>query len=334
MLLPSQNHVQGWPKWAARQLATVAPSAGDSRAGVALVYFFEATTKALRLEDGNLISLVVDTRYPFEPNISVLVNASRGFPLSVRIPAWSRRSVIKVNGEPSLPKVANGTMVTVEIPAGKGTRVEIILDLSIRIERRAPYILSKNRTFNSNAATIHRGPLLYAVPRDFVLDHSKPWDDGPGLLPVGQAHGRNNFLLGTGNWQLALRVSDDDHPSALELEYAELDVPVPPKGQGIFSPFLVPGGIRARAQKLPPGMWWAVGKGEYLHGRGAGYKCSNGTTSIKNYTCQWAGLAPVSPVKGMHSVELLDVLLLPYGATDLRVAELPTTTAPRGKADN
>ena len=52
-------------------------------------------------------------------------------------------------------------------------------------------------------------------------------------------------------------------------------------GQGIFSPFLVPGGIRARAQQLPASTWQAVGKDTYLHGRGAEYNCSNGTTSIK-----------------------------------------------------
>ena len=321
------NHVQGWPKWAARQLATVAPTADERRAGVALIYFFDATTKALRLEDGNLVSLDVTTQYPFAPNISVMINASRGFPFSVRIPTWSRRSMIRINDGPEQLVVRNGSMVSVEIPAGNEIRVEIVLALLIRVERRAPYILSQNETWSSNAATIHRGPLLFAVPRDFVLDHSEPYDDGPDLLPVGHAHGQNNFLLGTGNWRLALRISNDDDPSPMELEYVDLDVPAPPKGQGIFSPFLVPGGIRAKAQQLPAGMWQAVGKGTYLHGRGAEYNCSNGTTSIKGYACQWSGLVPVSPVRGMDGVELVDVLLLPFGATDLRVAELPTTTA-------
>ena len=234
--------------------------------------------------------------------------------------------MIRINDGPEQLVVRNGSMVSVEIPAGNEIRVEIVLALLIRVERRAPYILSQNETWSSNAATIHRGPLLFAVPRDFVLDHSEPYDDGPDLLPVGHAHGQNNFLLGTGNWRLALRISNDDDPSPMELEYVDLDVPAPPKGQGIFSPFLVPGGIRAKAQQLPAGMWQAVGKGTYLHGRGAEYKCSNGTTSIKGYTCQWSGLAPVSPVRGMDGVELVDVLLLPFGATDLRVAELPTTT--------
>ena len=322
------NHAQGWPKWAARQLATVAPSAtSGGRAGVALVHFFDATTDALLLEDGNLVSLAVSTRYPFGPTITVAINASHSFPLSLRIPAWSAENVVTVNGERQQQHLRNGTMAVIEVPAGNGTRVELTVDLAIRIERRQPYILSRNRTWDSNAATVHRGPLLFAIPRDFVLDHSVPFDDeDPALLPVGQAHGQNNFLLGTGNWTLALRVSDDANLRE-ELVYVDLDVPEPPKGQGIFSPFLVPGGIRGKAQVLPLGAWRAVQKDTYLNGRGAEYTCGNGT-SIKSYTCQWSGLAPHSPVQhaSLREAELVDVLLLPYGATDLRVAELPTTT--------
>ena len=79
--------------------------------------------------------------------------------------------------------------------------------------------------------------VLYAFARDFVLDHAKPYDDSPGLLPIGQvlvwtalpsaahcrslttvlalipplhqAHGQDNYLLGTGNWTFALRLCDD-----------------------------------------------------------------------------------------------------------------------------
>ena len=45
-----------------------------------------------------------------------------------------------------------------------------------------------------------------------------------------------------------------DAPPLADLEYVELDVPPPPRDQGLFSPFLVPGGIRAKARVLraPP----------------------------------------------------------------------------------
>jgi hypothetical protein len=63
-----------------------------------------------------------------------------------------------------------------------------------------PYALNATTTLATNAANVYRGPVLYAAPRDFTLDHSKPYDDTSSLLPVGQAHGQDNYLLGTGDW--------------------------------------------------------------------------------------------------------------------------------------
>ena len=119
---------------------------------------------------------------------------------------------------------------------------------------------------DTNAANVYVGPVLYAAPRDFTLDHSKPYDDTPGLLPVGQAHGQNNYLLGTGNWSYALRISDDSTPEN-DLVYETVDVPAPPKGQGQFSAYLVPGHIKAKAQMLDQEQW-GYAQNEY-GGRGA-----------------------------------------------------------------
>ncbi len=48
----------------------------------------------------------------------------------------------------------------------------------------------------------------------------------------------------------------------------------------------------------------------------------------KDYTCIWTGHPPKSPVP-VSSVrgKLVEVTLLPFGATDLRIGEMPTTTA-------
>jgi hypothetical protein len=95
----------------------------------------------------------------------------------------------------------------------------------------------------------------------------------------------------------------------------------PPKGQGIFSAFLDPGHIKAKALVLTD--WPYIGK-EY-GGRGSPAKCDKGT-SIPGYTKLWAGMPPKSPVGGVAG-PLRDTILLPMGATDLRVAEFPTTKA-------
>ena len=60
-----------------------------------------------------------------------------------------------------------------------------------------------------------------------------------------------------------------------------------------------------------------------LRAVGTTAECEKGT-SIPDYEAVWAGLPPTSPVSGVSS-PLVDVVLLPMGATDLRVAEFATT---------
>lgn len=85
------NHAQGWPKFAARQLALVPspssppPSSSTSAlttpsaAGIAVVYYFDSMTEKLLLEDGNVVSLAVQTgyEYPFgNGTITITINGT------------------------------------------------------------------------------------------------------------------------------------------------------------------------------------------------------------------------------------------------------------------
>ena len=321
---------QGWPKFIARQFAVVPPKPATSgAAGLAAVQYFESVSADMELGDGNLISVVTTTNYPFEDQIVFKINATKAFEFSVRIPAWCTNATIavlassvEVGAAPSPPLPA-GAMHGVAIPEGTSTTVTLTLPLTIRVARRPAYALNASVSVDTNAANVFRGPLLYAIARDFVLDHSKPYDDAPGLLPIGQAHGQvnsvinnlinhnvikyngndgtgndqhfgqDNYLLGTGNWSYAIRINDDSAPEK-DLTYVTVDGALaPPKGQGPFSAYLAPGHIKAKAQFLPD---WGFIHDEY-GGRGAPSKCEKGT-SIPNYEKVWAGLPPKSPVAG------------------------------------
>lgn len=184
-------------------------------------------------------------------------------------------------------------MAVVEVRAGN-TTVILQLDLAIRVERRPPYVLEKHTVVETNAANIFRGPLLYALPRSFLVDSQAPYDDGVGLLPAGQAHGQNNFLFGAGPWSFALVIANDSNVSA-DLHYKPAASPnpsVPPRGQGIFAAALVPGAIQAKARKLTAGEWPQIQPGDYLNSRGAGYTCPPGASGgppSSQYTSAWAG---------------------------------------------
>ena len=61
------NHVQGWPKFAARQFALLPPGTDDDAAvpGLAAVQYFDSESPAIVLSDGSKVSVTVKTGYPF-----------------------------------------------------------------------------------------------------------------------------------------------------------------------------------------------------------------------------------------------------------------------------
>ena len=233
------------------------------------------------------------------------------------------------------PKLRAG-MQALQLEPGR-CNVTLTFPMRVRVERRPAYRLSANVSVDTNAAVIYRGPLLYAMPRTYLTDLGEPYG-------ADKEQARNHVLLGTGDWRWAVRVNDDTKPEA-DLRYvpsgaAPKDLP---PGQGPFAQSLAPGGIRAMAQLLPDSVWMPVqpppnaSHSASLNpalpgvGRGAPFECINSNVSKvdgKDYTCIWTGHPPKSPVP-VSSVrgKLVEVTLLPFGATDLRIAEMPTTTA-------
>ena len=304
------NHAQGWPKFAARQI-TVA----SSGALAIMHYFSSSSTRPIALPGGvTIASLNIDTRYPFSDTIAVDIKSASGdFDMEVRIPAWATEAT--VNGKRAMPGMH-------KFPVTKGdSTIQIVLPMKIRVERRpaTQMVPPPAAPVANNAATIHRGPLMYAVDRDAVYDHSAPFDVSTNLRPQGQFHGQNNYLLGTGEWRHAIVLNDDANPER-ELRFEER-APLPlPLGQGPFSAALVPGRIIARAVTLNATVWDLVASG-----RGAATACGKGSTSIPSYTSGWADLPPGSPVPvHFEPQEAFDIVLVPYGATNLRVGEIPT----------
>eukprot|EP01052_Picozoa_sp_SAG31_P054245 SAG31_NODE_14331_length_813_cov_1.082633_1_plen_186_part_10 len=159
------NHVQGWPKFAARQFAI----AGSNT--LAAVQYFDSTSD-LVLPDSTKVSIKVTTMYPFEEKIVFDVKADKAFTFELRIPAWCEGATVTNGGSmigggetahASAP-LPSGTMHAISVVAGSST-VTLTLPLKIRVTRRPAYAINATATIDTNAANIYRGPLLYAVPR-------------------------------------------------------------------------------------------------------------------------------------------------------------------------
>jgi hypothetical protein len=323
------NHGQGWPKFAARALATAAD-------GSLLVIHYFALSMQLQLSDGNTVSLSMTTNYPFEGSIEIEVNATRALTVRVRVPSWveggGANASIACSGASTRRVTAlRAGLHPLALLAGE-CHITLQLPMRLRIQRRAPYRLSANVSVDTNTATVYRGPLLFSIPRSYQVDRGTPYG-------ADKARARNHVLLGEGDWRFALHLRDDTNPEA-DLHYAPVPTELPPPGQGLFALDFAPGQIRARAQLLPDTVWQPVQPPPNAShspslrpappgvGRGAPFTCINHNVSQVNgtdYTCIWTGHPPKSPVSA--STPIVEVMLLPFGATDLRISELPTVRA-------
>lgn len=122
--------------------------------GLAVNYYGPCEAR-LRLSDGSACVLREETEYPREGTVrlTVGVEGERELTLRLRIPAWSNRTGVSVNGEPQAG-VQPGTYLALSRRWREGDTITLTLDMSLRHWSGE---LSKQ-----GRAAIYRGPLLLA----------------------------------------------------------------------------------------------------------------------------------------------------------------------------
>jgi DUF1680 family protein len=106
------------------------------------------------------IKLVQETTYPVEGNIKLTVHPTRAtrFTLKLRIPYWSARSRVSVNGE-RIKGVAPGTYLAIDRKWKKGDRIELRLDMSEHFWTGEQEC--------KGGVSMYRGPVLMTYDRRF-----------------------------------------------------------------------------------------------------------------------------------------------------------------------
>ena len=117
-------------------------------------------TIAAALESGGVVKLIQETTYPLMGSVRIRVEPEKPgrFALRLRIPHWSSRTSVKVNGEP-VTDVVPGRYLALSRAWKPGDVVDLELDMTPRYwagERE-----SAGRT------SIYRGPILLAYDRRF-----------------------------------------------------------------------------------------------------------------------------------------------------------------------
>jgi DUF1680 family protein len=149
-----------------------------------VVNYYGPSTLTTDLPSGNRITLTQKTEYPIDNRISIHVNpdTAENFTLLLRIPYWSKRNSVKVNGE-QIDSVTAGEYLKINRQWTAGDKIEIELDFSLH------YWMHEDQ---AGMASIYRGPILLTYDRRFN-------EMDPDSVPTLDAQNMSGILVDTTN---------------------------------------------------------------------------------------------------------------------------------------
>jgi hypothetical protein len=217
------NFHQGWPKL----VASLWMRTPDGGLAVAAYGPSEVRTQ---IANGVPVTIAEDTEYPFRDTIAFTITPAHAtaFPLLLRIPAWTDRPTIAINGHAVAGTIAPGTFHRVARTWKAGDRVTVTLPMPIRT----------TRWVNASVA-LSRGPLV------FSLKMGEDWRElTHGMKQPAISPSKDWEVLPTTPWNYAL-VLDPAQPSR------SIAVQERPVGASPFSPSGAPIALTIRGRRVP-----------------------------------------------------------------------------------
>ncbi|MBL9138119.1 MAG: glycoside hydrolase family 127 protein [Verrucomicrobiales bacterium] len=163
------NMHQGWPKF----VQTLWHATSDH--GLAALVYGPCEVQAIVGEGGGVpITVVEDTQYPFEESVRFEFRPDRAveFPFRLRIPSWSSRTELRLNGEPVRFTPVN-QFVSLQRRWQPGDRLEIQFTAQTTVTR-----------WFENSVAVQRGPLLYGLRIGEAWNQVEATDDFGSYLEV------------------------------------------------------------------------------------------------------------------------------------------------------
>jgi hypothetical protein len=123
------------------------------------VHFYDNSELQWQLENGAKLSIKQTTQYPWEGTVQLAVTPAspEEFTLFVRIPGWSKRNTVKVNGSP-VAGVTAGEYLPIKRSWSAGDAVELSFDMQ-------PQAVHANLAVTDDRGRIafQRGPIVYCM---------------------------------------------------------------------------------------------------------------------------------------------------------------------------
>ncbi len=99
------------------------------------------------------------TRYPWDGDIEICIDANSSFDLMLRIPAWvGPQASISINGKVEPHELEPGQYLKLQRAWQPGDRIRLSLPMPVRVMQSHPHVLE-----NAGRVALMRGPLLYCI---------------------------------------------------------------------------------------------------------------------------------------------------------------------------
>jgi DUF1680 family protein len=133
--------------------------------GLVLNYYGPSVMTA-KVKPGVSVTLMQKTQYPVAGRIDLRVASTKAaeFALKLRIPYWSKKSKVRLNGK-GISNIQPGQYLTISRKWKKNDKIEISLDMSLHF-----WVGEKDC---KGLTSVYRGPVLLAYDHRYNLQHAK-----------------------------------------------------------------------------------------------------------------------------------------------------------------
>jgi len=130
------------------------------------VHLYDNSTMNWRLDDGTGLRIEQKTNYPWdgEVKISVSPEASREFTVFVRVPGWSQKNAISVNGAP-LASAEPGAYLPIRRRWAAGDTINLHFDMAAQLIKANPAVVE-----DRGRVALQRGPIVFCMEMPDQLD--------------------------------------------------------------------------------------------------------------------------------------------------------------------
>ncbi|HMH23897.1 MAG TPA: family 43 glycosylhydrolase [Puia sp.] len=276
------NHAAGWVYYAENCWMATPDN------GLAAQLYSDGVLTA-KVADGTTVTVTEKTRYPFEGTITFEVKAVRpvGFPLYLRIPAWCKAPVVRVNGAAIMVTAAPGGYLRLEKIWKDGDQISLELPMELAVRKW---------TNNKNSISLNYGPLTFSlkIAEQYVKKNSRETAQGDSKWQEdADTENWPSFeIYPASAWNYGLVLDED-----LLHSFSVIRKPWPADD----NPFVNSGApieIRAKGRKIPS---W----------------------TIDQYGL--CAVLPQSPVATDEATE--ELILVPMGGARLRISAFPVVAA-------